>query len=207
MGSMGIAASQLTAPKSAASGGSGANPANEAGFYGPGLFPQNFAHQPVGVSGTPVTDLANRVYAYQFILPCTMTVKNIAWYLISGNVGATISFGIYDVNKNLLFQSSFVRAAGQNLYTAVVPTQVLPPGAYWFAQTSSDATANGVTGAIPFGNATGAIGDIYRGVGLTIELAGIAANAATAGSLPASLGVIANPPGSGVQVCLPLYTA
>lgn len=168
--------------------------ANSVLFWGAGISPSQLVMNGDVINGTPITSTNNLVYVYQFVLPVAMTIRQMVWYLNSGNVGEVFSFGFYNAAKNLIFQVTNTRVGGQNIYVSTFADQTLQPGVYWFAQTCSGTTANGMNAtSTSWGGSTFAAFSLRsNGYSGSVQMSGVAANAASAGVLPSSLGAISN---------------
>ena len=184
--------------------------ANSCLFWGAGITPSQLSQVGSVTNGTPITSANNLVYVYQFILPVAMTVRQMVWYLNSGNPGEVFSFGIYNSAKNLVLQVTNTRTTGQNIYVSTFTGVTLQPGVYWFAQTCSGTTVNGMNATSnSFGGSTFAPFSI-RSSGYTgaVQMSGVASNAATSGVLPSSLGTISNATANiGASPALPMWAA
>ena len=125
----------------------------------------------------------NQTRVHQFVLPFRVVVGQISyWVSTGGGAGKKLGFGIYDVAKNLLLESGAVDANVTGQATASITAVTLEPGVYWLAWTSDSGTVEIV-----------AIKNLNNAVPIINEItprSGIAANASSAGVLPATLGTI-----------------
>ena len=137
---------------------------------------------PTSASGVIVSAI-NQVRAFQFVLPFRAKVSKVATeVLTAGASGKKFGLGLYDKDKNLLLKTAALDANSQTVQSDTLATPViLEPGVYWFAQTSDDvATAFRVV----------LVGTAFNAPNANIARTGTAANNASAGVLPATLGTI-----------------
>lgn len=132
-----------------------------------------------------VTGSANQVRAFQIVIPFAMTISKVSVNVTTADaVNTVMDVGIYDANKNrVAYTNGGISVATTGLKTVNLAAAVtLPAGVYYFAQTAVSTTAacTGTTGAATPGNA------------LVTNAWGNAANAATSGVLPTTLGAISN---------------
>lgn len=169
-----------------------ASTAGQGYFIGPGLITvgESFSN------GAALVSSAQQVVVTQFTLPISITVRNVTYAATVTVASSTITFGIYsaDGNTKLLDSGTFNGGSSSN-QTLAVTAVTLPPAVYWFAQSASTQTT--LTGPGIAGNG------IVNGF-LIAHAAhmGTAANSATAGVLPATLGVIT---GSSIVPAVPLF--
>ncbi len=125
----------------------------------------------------------DQVAVFQFVLPFRAKVAQISWWVTTGGgSGKKLGIGIYDANKNLLLESGAVDGNTTGQAVVSITAVTLEPGIYWLAATSDSATTQVVTL-----EDSSTVGQILN---KTATLFGTAANAATAGVLPATLGTI-----------------
>jgi hypothetical protein len=127
----------------------------------------------------------NQVHCFQFVLPYTTTVRNIGWIVNTTSGGGKADYGIYSAaGARLLHITGGVSTTNvSDNISASDSAVMLAPGVYFFAWTAdnttykiwgpSDTLMNG-----QFNNQAGVFGT--------------AANAATGGVLPATLGTVTN---------------
>jgi hypothetical protein len=145
---------------------------------------------------------ANTVVVFQFVLQSSWTLSKVAYQLsASGAGGSAISFGIYSAAGNKLIDSGALNGASTSVQTASFGPTTLAPGTYYFAVTSTDSNAHGPcaqVGSIPI--------QIFAAVNATAPLFATAANAATSGVLPNTLGVLSSASGATVDsMPLPIW--
>jgi hypothetical protein len=137
-------------------------------------------------SPTTICSSNNEVRVFQFVLPYAVNVGKVTVIVNTAAAGAA-DVGIYSASGNrLLYTNGGINSGSATTQTVTVfgGPIFLPAGTYYLAQTSSNSAA-GWTGlllstATSFVNLGGA------------NRMGFAANAATAGVLPATLGAITN---------------
>jgi hypothetical protein len=142
-----------------------------------------------GGTGTALAvPLANDTRTWQFVIPFRLTVRVLQFFIIAGD-GTTKSFGcgVYkDTVSAPLFETGAVLvpvAAPTTKYKVTLGAPyTLDPGAYIFAWTS-DSTVVSLAG----GSIGGNLETIFED---TVNQSGKAANAGSAGVLPATLGTI-----------------
>lgn len=151
-----------------------------AGFISAGLNLQD--QRP---TGTGAGSLANGVRVFKFVLPYAITLQRVTFNVSSGNTGGTtLTLGIYDsAGTTKLLDSGALTTASAGIVTGTFTPVNLAPGAYWFAHSETSATPQFTTIAAAATNWEA----IVCG---TNPFIGTAANAAVAGVLPATLGVV-----------------
>lgn len=151
-----------------------------AGFISAGISLQD--QRPTATTGASV---GNGLRVFKFILPYSISLSRITANVSSGNTAATtVTFGIYDnAGTTKLIDSGAISTASAGIITGTFGAVVLNPGAYWFAQSETSAT--------PQFTALAAAATSWQAIVCgTNAYMGTAANAATAGVLPATLGVV-----------------
>ncbi len=79
----------------------------------------------------------DQVRAFQFVLPFRIKVGKIIVHLTTGGgAGKLYAVGIYDVDKNILFQAQEKDANATGGFIHTVTTTTLEPGVYYWAQTA-----------------------------------------------------------------------
>lgn len=134
-----------------------------------------------------VAENANQVVVFQFALDSTWTLSS-ASYQFSGG-GSPLEqafFGFYDANKNLLLSVTF-DADITTLQTIAVDITLQAGITYYFAQ--SDTIGGGAHGPTT-GGGNNDVTQMLSILGAGAPSIAIAANAVTAGSLPATLGTL-----------------
>ena len=128
---------------------------------------------------------ANQVRAFQFVLPFSITVGHVTWFVNSG-AGDTVGFGIYSADGTTkIVDTGAVVSVGAGATQQVTITGVpLTPGVYYFAwtQTGTPTTALAVFSAAANSSVVLNANATKRSV--------TAGNTATAGALPSSLGTL-----------------
>lgn len=160
-----------------------ANSAGFGGFFSPSIFP-SFAD--TASSGT-ITGVANQVTVTQIVLPFACTVGTIVTQISVAGTAGTLDIGIYSSNGNTKLLSIGGTAIG-GAQTGVVSVSIspvfLPAGVYLVACTYSNGTGPTFpTNNTPFATTLMNTNGKRRST---------AANAATAGVLPATLGTLTN---------------
>ncbi len=127
----------------------------------------------------------NQTWARQFVLPFRAKVSNIITEVTTaGASGKKYGVGLYDKDKNLLFKTAALDANSQTVQSDTLATSVtLEPGVYWLASTCDDA-------ATGFRVLTTETDQSFGPVNENTVRGGTAANASSAGVLPATLGTI-----------------
>lgn len=135
-----------------------------------------------GSVGTLV-QVVDQVRVFSFILPFRAVVANIATEVTTAGGASTLyGVGLYDTNKNLLLHTGAVDANTTQVNNVAITARTLEPGHYWLAQTSDSATTQCRIINTPATEKT-----LMNAA--TVQV-GTAANAASAGVLPATLGTI-----------------
>jgi len=154
------------------------NIADQGGFWPPFILtPQNAA-----TGGTIPAN--NNVGVCQFVLPFSVQVGKITVKITTSVANAVADVGIYSIAGNRLLNTGGFSAAVQVVLTTSIVPIILQPGFYYYAWTLSNFNAQLLATAVP---ASG-IGEIMNNQ--TTKKYGIAANAASAGVLPQTLGTI-----------------
>lgn len=174
--------------------------AGQGGFWGPGLC-ENMHGWSNGITDIPIVTTANEVRVRQFILQSSFTIGHISIYLGDGAYsGTTFNFGIYSASGNLLLDSGAFNGAYAvegTVQTLSITSVTLTPGTYYFAQTASSYVVEplGVSGTASLISAN-AIANA------TTPRFAIAANTASGGALPSTLGTLtaegSNPAGTAI---------
>lgn len=154
--------------------------ADQGYFIGPNLTQAGLA-----TSTGAVVSAGQQVRACQFVLPWRQKVTSMTITVV-GTVGSsTITTGIYDAagTTKLIDSGTFDGGSATTQKNTITPVTI-GPGAFWFAQSASTQTT--LTATV-VQSAAGMATVINND---TNKLCGQAANAATAGVLPSSLGAI-----------------
>lgn len=137
-------------------------------------------------AGQPIST-AQQVRVCQFVLKQRQVVNRITITVASaGAGGSTVTVGIYDAagTTKLIDSGTFDGSSNTTQTLVISPGVTLPAGVYWFAQSASTATA--LTAQAVSNSST--LAPMINNQ--TAKKCGFAANAATAGVLPPSLGAI-----------------
>lgn len=181
----------------------------QASFWGPGLCENMHSWSNSITLSTTIVTAASEVRVRQFTLQSSFTIGHVTTILGNGSFsGTTFNFGIYDSSGSLLLDSGpFNGYYTQDgvVQTLSVTSVTLPAGTYYFAQTASE------TSIQPFGVGGGS-SNILAGdyiANANANRFAIAANAASGGALPATLGALsvsaeeANATGTGAPLFEP----
>jgi len=181
----------------------------QASFWGPGLCENMHSWSDSITLSTTVVTTADEVRVRQFTLQSSFTIGHVTTIIGNGSFsGTTFNFGIYNSSGSLLLDSGpFNGYYTQDgvVQTLSVSSVTLPAGTYYFAQTASE------TSIQPFGVGGGS-SNILAGDEIANANANrfaIAANAASSGALPATLGALSasaedsNPTGTGAPLFEP----
>lgn len=157
----------------------------QGGFWGPGLC-ENM-HQWVDdiVPQTTIVTTSDEVRVRQFILQSSFTIGRITSQVGAGAfAGRTFNFGVYSASGNLLLDSGPFDGSITTVQTLSITPVTLPAGTYYFAQSASHwaISVMGVAGSAPNLVVADAIANA------TTPRIAIAANSASSGVLPSTLG-------------------
>jgi hypothetical protein len=147
------------------------------GFFGVTIYPQSPNTGPANAG-------ANEVRVYQFVLPYAVTINKVTVTVSTSAAGAA-DVGIYNsAGTRLLYTNGGINTGSQTTQTVPVVSGpvTLIAGVYYFAQTT-----NGVTPNFQQLNSFTVLGAILNN---NLVRLGTAANNATAGVLPSTLGTI-----------------
>lgn len=150
------------------------------GFFSNGL------NMPFGsAAGVAFVGSANEVRFVKFTLSATWSISKVCTSISTGVAAQTVSFGIYNsTGGTKLIDSGLVSAAtSSSAPCATFTAVVLTPGEYIFAWTC---TSTSVTQASMNGLSAG----LANTFNADAPRVGTAANAATVGALPSTLGVL-----------------
>lgn len=161
----------------------GLTPINTSGLGGFwGLFPDG---APSTLSGQVFALAANQVYVFAFVLPRVVNVNRVS-VTVTGAVAGATDVGIYSASGNRLVYTNGginMNVTGVQTATVIGGPIMLLPGFYYFAETTSVASAAMAAWAI--------ITPAYAGpINANGNRIGTAANASSNGILPPTLGVI-----------------
>jgi hypothetical protein len=158
------------------------------GFWGPGLCEN--AHEWMGeVTAATISANSNEVRVRQFILQSSFTIGHITTILSNGSFsGTTFNFGIYSASGNLLLDSGPFNGDYTEdglVQTLSITSVTLSPGTYYYAQTASE---SGIQPTGLVGNSSISVIDAIANA--TTSRFAVAANAASGGALPSTLGAL-----------------
>jgi hypothetical protein len=153
-------------------------------FAGPGMLDasslfMNSAPEPITNYGS------NVVLVFQFVLQAAWTLSSCAYQLSAVAAGGnTFNFGLYNAAKNKLIDAAFngASAALQNITFSPV---LSPAGVYYFAASATSTSSQG-PGAQPGSTPL----QILAALNAVSPKIAVAANAASGGVLPATLGAL-----------------
>jgi hypothetical protein len=165
------------------------------GFWSAGFPMQQALYTPPSISGITVGVTPGQVSVFQFQLTAKWTISSAALYVVTGAAASTVNAGIYNSAGSKLIDSGGLNSASSSTSRmATFAPVTLPPGTYYFAQstTSSGVTVEGfpISSAAweALLNASGAV------------KVGQAANSTVGSSLPATLGTITSDSLGGVSM-------
>jgi hypothetical protein len=155
---------------------------------GAGYFYGFWVHMPLFISGLVETGggSTNGVDVAQFVLPFAITVNNVGMDISATSSGATVNIGIYSAaGAKLIDSGTFsATAGGVKLNTLGTPV-TLPPGVYYLAWSTSNATAVMYCYSV----SAQPVNNILTGISGATYFAS-AANATSAGVMPSTLGTL-----------------
>lgn len=131
-----------------------------------------------GIVGT-----ANQLLVTQFVLPYTITVRQMTWQVTTAVASSVMAAGIYDASGNKLVAADNVSSATTGIKTTAVGPVTLNPGVYYFAQCASS-TSVAATTILVNTNLSNILNHNAT------KRQGGAANAMSSGVLPSTLGGI-----------------
>ena len=169
----------------AASSGGASFDGNGAYFVGPGLtdLAELYINDTVGTA--TFNSSANAVQVYLFQLDAEYTISKVSITSLGNIFSVHATFGIYSYAGNKLADGgSFVELSGSGAQTNSITPVTLPPGVYWFAQ-STDTSNSGQWPAVAITNTT-----LPSMLSANTTRSATAGNAASGGVLPATLGTL-----------------
>ena len=138
----------------AASSGGASFDGNGAYFVGPGLTDLAELYIADTVNVATFNSSANAVQVYLFQLDAEYTISKVSITSIGNLFSVHATFGIYSYAGNKLVDGgSFVELTGSGVQTNSITPVTLPPGVYWFAQ-STDTSTSGDWPAVVITNTT-----------------------------------------------------
>jgi hypothetical protein len=169
----------------AASSGGASFDGDGAYFVGPGLTDLAELYISDTVSTANFNSSANTVQVYLFQLDAEYTISKVSIVSAGNSFSVHATFGIYSyAGAKLVDGGSFVELTGSGVQTNSITPVTLPSGVYWFAQ-STDTSSSGQWPAVVITN-TSLPGMLSQNA----TRAATAANAASGGILPATLGTL-----------------
>jgi hypothetical protein len=174
----------------------------QASFWGPGLT-ENMHGFSNGITSVSLVTNANEVRVRKFTLQSSVTIGHVTTILENGAYSTTFNFGIYDSSGNLLLDSGSFNGSPLvqgTVQTLSVTSVTLAAGTYFFAQTASYSTIQ----AVGLSGSGSLIAAEAIANAVTTRFA-IAANAASGGALPSTLGTLTAEGSSTVGSATPLF--
>jgi hypothetical protein len=169
----------------AASSGGASFDGDGAYLVGPGLTSLASLYISDTISTANFNSSANAVQVYLFQLDAEYTISKVSIISIGNSFSVHATFGIYSyAGAKLVDGGSFVELTGSGVQTNSIAPVTLPPGVYWFAQ-STDTSSSGQWPAVVITN-TSLPGMLSK----NSTRSATAANAAAGGVLPATLGTL-----------------
>ena len=169
----------------AASSGGASFDGNGAYLVGPGLTSLASLYISDTISTANFNSSANAVQVYLFQLDAEYTISKVSITSIGNSSSVHATFGIYSYAGNKLVDGgSFVELSGSGVQTNNITPVTLPPGVYWFAQ-STDTSNSGQWPAVVITNTT-----LPSMLSANTTRSATAGNAASGGVLPATLGTL-----------------
>lgn len=165
-------------------GGASFSTAGQGYFWGPGIFlPLSMFPHTSGGSWSPAN---NQVSVIQFTLAVTFQVSKITMNVIGNALGKFAGFGIYSADGSTkLVDSAPMSLNALGLVTSTIGSVLLPPGTYFYAQTSDSTTAT-INVSISFSSSDAG----FMNANGAAPRYAVAANTSSAGQLPATLGAL-----------------
>ena len=158
---------------------------NGAYFVGPGLTDLAEVYTADTVNVATFTSSANAVQVYLFQLDAEYTISKVSITSEGNLFSVHATFGVYSyAGTKLVDGGSFVQLTGSGVQTNSITPVTLPPGVYWFAQ-STDTSTSGEWPAVTITNTT-----LPSMLSANTTRSATAGNAASGGVLPATLGTL-----------------
>lgn len=134
---------------------------------------------------TSIMGTANHIRAFQFNLNRQITFTRATISVSTTSSGNHEYIGLYDKNKNLICQFTYVLGAGTGPLTATIATAItLNPGTYWLVR-GADQTTSVLQASSPM--SSNLVGIYNSG---SIVRYGDCSNVIAGGNLPSSLGTV-----------------
>jgi hypothetical protein len=169
----------------AASSGGASFDGNGAYFVGPGLTDLAELYISNTINTANFNSSANDVQVYLFQLYAEYTISKVSIVSLGNSFSVHSTFGIYSyAGAKLVDGGSFVELTGSGVQTNAITPVTLPPGVYWLAQ-STDTSTSGQWPAVAITQTT-----MPTLLSANSTRSAVAANAASGGVLPATLGTL-----------------
>ena len=160
--------------------------AGEGGFTGVFIAPAST----VPAAGA-VFAVANTVYCINMVLPFRCVVGQVASNVTTLQSGKFYGFGLYDMNKDLVVRTGAQSSTSTGVKTtSTSATVTVEPGPYWFCSSGDDTGIQLLRVNV----------DSFIGTSDLAQILFTAANASSAGVLPATLGTLT---GSNAGILVP----
>lgn len=161
-------------------------------FIGPGLsLPMNGINTAKATLFGLNTQIgANGIVAVKFFLTRPINISKVTWSATDVSAGSHVSFGLYNTALTKVLDSGLFDGSISTSQTRSITSVPLSSGLYWLAMTATDLVVSGVSAI----NVT--TGNFWSYINNGSVKIGVAANAATAGVLPSSLGNVNSTVGS-----------
>jgi hypothetical protein len=120
----------------------GSIPGGSSPFPG-AIFSGGFLHVngPSSASAGVISAVANQVFASLMYVPFTITISKVTITIGTASAGGLYVVGLYDLNKNKLFQSSFSTTAIATLSNTLATPITITPGWYWYLYSADNNVA------------------------------------------------------------------
>ena len=179
---LGLTAFQIVNPGGGSGGASSITAGSSTGII-PGLA-DYYSSTPANAA---IAGSGNQVRVLQFTLLKTLAFNKATWWVQAG-AGDTVDFAIYSADGNTKLvdvgATVSVGAAAVQTVTSLATSATLSPGTYYFAWTQTATTTTFLE--LPFATQNF---NLFINT-QTVKRMGTAANSATAGALPTTLGAI-----------------
>jgi hypothetical protein len=138
--------------------------------------------------GGQVTSAANQTKYYLTYIPFRMSVVRITINISTGEASKNAGVGIYNLSGTKIWATGAISVASNGTKTATITPVTIGPGFYYLAMTD-----DGTTGTVRYkALSSGSVKTSISNVTTSAKLFGSAANASSAGVLPATLGALTN---------------
>jgi hypothetical protein len=138
----------------------------------------------------------NQIAVWQFIIPFSITVRNVAMRIVTANSGKLCACAVYDLSGNRLIDSgNFSQTTGSTTLNNALGTPItLNPGAYYFAF-SQDSTVASVAASVSIGTTVGMFAK-----SLTTRIATAANSWSNSTGFPSTLGALSSATGAVIPI-------